>query len=76
MRRRRRKRLTWRGGGRSSTTDHAAGSGAGKERDGLEELHLSYALVGGLAVVLAALSSRILNLPLSEAFMPSCWACS
>lgn len=32
----------------------------------MEELHLSYALVGSLAVVLAALSSRIRDLPFSE----------
>jgi NhaP-type Na+/H+ or K+/H+ antiporter len=32
----------------------------------MEQLHLGYALVGGLAVVLAAISSRIRDLPLSE----------
>ena len=32
----------------------------------MEDLHLAYALVGSLAVALAALSSRIRNLPLSE----------
>ncbi len=32
----------------------------------MEELHLGYAFVGSLAVVLAALSSRVRDLPLSE----------
>lgn len=32
----------------------------------MEELHVAYALVGSLAVVLAALSSRIRSLPISE----------
>jgi sodium/hydrogen antiporter len=32
----------------------------------MDELHLSYALVGSLAVVLAAMSTRVRNLPVSE----------
>ena len=32
----------------------------------MEQLHLGYALVGGLAVVLAAISGRIRDLPFSE----------
>jgi NhaP-type Na+/H+ or K+/H+ antiporter len=32
----------------------------------MEQLHLGYALVGGLAVVLAAISGRIRDLPISE----------
>jgi sodium/hydrogen antiporter len=35
----------------------------------MDELHLGYALVGSLAVVLAAMSTRVRNLPVSEALL-------
>lgn len=38
----------------------------------MQELHIAYAAVGSLAVVLAALSSRLRNLPLSEPLLALC----